>query len=1140
MTLNDYISIVNQRYQAGNATEHSYRGDLQQLLQTLLPDVDVTNEPKRIDCGAPDYILSRKEIPVGYIEAKDVGVELGHKSHKEQFDRYKAALGNLIITDYLQFHFYKQGELKASCHIGEISNGKIFAIPQNFDAFTNLIQNFAIQITQSIKSPVKLAQMMAAKAKLMADVIHKALDEDDANNTQSELKNQYEAFKTVLIHDISNAAFADIYAQTIAYGMFAARYHDPTLQNFSREEAARLIPQSNPFLRQLFRTVAGYNLDDTDGKRLLWIVEELVQIFLATDVASIMQNFGRATRQQDPVVHFYETFLAEYDPKLRKARGVWYTPEPVVNFIVRAVDDILKTKFNLPQGLGDTSKTQITVDVQGAGKKGKTETLTKEIHKVQILDPATGTGTFLAQVVRHIYANQFASMQGMWPQYVKEHLIPRLNGFELLMTSYAMAHLKLDMLLTETGYVNDSAADRLRIYLTNSLENDDAPDLPLFNYLSAEANEANRIKRDAPVMVVIGNPPYSGHSSNKGEWIEKLLESYKQEPTGGRLQEKNPKWLNDDYVKFIRFGQHFIDKNGEGVLAFITNHSYLDNPTFRGMRWSLMQTFDDIYILDLHGNSKKKEAAPDGGKDENVFDIQQGVSIALMVKTGKKSATVIPAKAGIQIELDVKKTKMDSRFCGNDEVESKLLANIFHLDLFGSRESKYHALSELSFSAIQHQLAPSSPHYAWVQRDETELENYNLGFSVQTLFPINSVGIVTSRDDLVIDSNKENLKQRMQQFFSLSAAEAMHKFSLNENQSWTVAEAQRKTTFDISHIQPISYRPFDNRWVYYDSVMIERARGEVMKQMLNGENFGLIVGRAGQVVGDMPWNVCSITDKVSDFNLFYRGGGVLFPLYTYPNAAPVGAASSRELLFGVTDPSYNNTRTPNLNMQIVSAIAEGLGLTFTAEKTNPTLTLALSQKEREYSPQPLSQVARELSPSPAGGRGVGEREHFAPIDLLDYIYAVLHSPTYRETYKEFLKIDFPRVPYPKDSATFWQLVALGTQLRQTHLLETCPATQYPCGLQSMPISYPVGGNNVVDKPRFEAGKVYINATQYFENVPELAWQFYIGGYQPAQKWLKDRKGRALNHEDIAHYQKIIFALTNTHRLMQAVDAVFSV
>ena len=451
MTLNDYISIVNQRFCAANATEHSYRGDLQQLLQTMLPDIDITNEPKRIDCGAPDYILSRKDIPVGYIEAKDVGVELDAKIHKEQFDRYKSALGNLIITDYLQFHFYKQGQLTESVFIGEVSNGKIHANPQNFEHFTALIQNFALTVTQSIKSPTKLASMMAAKAKLMAQVIKSALDADDASEASSELQGQREAFKTILIHDITNESFADIYAQTIAYGLFAARYHDPTLPTFSREEAATLIPKSNPFLRKLFQTVAGYSLDDAVGSRLLWIVEELVQVFKASDVASIMKNFGRSTRQEDPVVHFYETFLAEYDPKLRKARGVWYTPEPVVDFIVRAVDDILKTKFNLPQGLADTSKTKVTIEAITPASKGKPVKQEQEVHKVQILDPATGTGTFLAKTVAHIYQNHFATLQGAWPAYVKEHLIPRLNGFELLMTSYAMAHLKLDMLLTQTG-----------------------------------------------------------------------------------------------------------------------------------------------------------------------------------------------------------------------------------------------------------------------------------------------------------------------------------------------------------------------------------------------------------------------------------------------------------------------------------------------------------------------------------------------------------------------------------------------------------------------------------------------------------------------------------------------------------------
>lgn len=1039
MQIQEYINIVNQRFQAGNATEHSYRGDMQQMLKTLLPDVDITNEPKRIDCGAPDYILSRKEIPVGYIEAKDVGVDLGHKSHQDQFNRYKAALDNLIITDYLHFHFFKQGQLVASCEIGEISNGKVFAKPENFETFANLIQNFALSVTQTIKSPVKLAQMMAAKAKLMADVIYKSLEEDKNKGTSSELSNQYEAFRTVLIHDINHEDFADVYAQTIAYGMFAARYHDPTLENFSREEAARLIPQSNPFLRQLFRTVAGYNLDDTDGQRLLWIVEELVQIFLASDVASIMRNFGRATQQQDPVVHFYETFLAEYDPKLRKARGVWYTPEPVVNFIVRAVDDILKTKFNLPKGLGDTSKTKVTVDVHGAGKKGKTEQLEKEVHRVQILDPATGTGTFLSQVVRHIYGTQFASMQGMWPQYVKDHLIPRLNGFELLMTSYAMAHLKLDMLLTETGYTNQSAQDRLRIYLTNSLELDDAPDMPLFHYLSAEANEANRIKREAPVMVVMGNPPYSVSSSNKSDWIQGLLKDYKKDLNERKIN------LDDDYIKFIRFGQHFIDKNGEGVLAYISNNSFIDGITHRQMRKHLLESFDEIYILDLHGNSRLKETAPDGSKDENVFDIMQGVSINLFVKTGKKAKGV--------------------------------LGKVFHSELYGKRETKYNYLQNNGFTHLKWEPICQDEYYAFFKPKDFLLRNeYEQGFKSEKLFKLQSMGVLTSRDSFVIDDDKFVLTQRIRDFIDedFSDSEFQSKYNLGENYQWKLNEQRRLIdNFNPNYIRKIDYRPFDTRYIYFQDNIVFRSRKEVMRHLFR-ENFCLNLVRLGRnAESDNYFISKNITDK-----------GILssldncncFPLYTY--------LDNNDLL-------AETGRTPNLNMMIVDEVATDLGLRFIPEKTDEAAT-------------------------------------FAPIDLLDYIYAVLHSPSYRETYKEFLKIDFPRVPYPKDVAKFWQLVALGGELRKTHLLENISASN---------VSYPIAGDNVVDKPRFEDGRVWINATQYFDGVPALAWHFYIGGYQPAQKWLKDRKGRVLSFEDVVHYQNIIASLVNTDRLMTDIDVL---
>ena len=421
----------------------------------------------------------------------------------------------------------------------------------------------------------------------------------------------------------------------------------------------------------MFQYVAGYDLDS----RISWIVDGLADVFRATDVAEILKNFGSATHKQDPIIHFYETFLSSYDPALRKARGVWYTPEPVVNFIVRAIDDILKTEFGLLDGLANNSMTTIKVNVPGIKNP-----IEKQVHRLQFLDHATGTATFLAEFIKQIYS-KFKGQEGIWSDYVEKHLIPRLNGFEILMASYAMAHLKLDLLLRETGYVPKNE-QRFRIYLTNSLEEFHADTGTLFaNWLSAEANEANHVKRDTPVMIVAGNPPYSGESANKGEWIMRLMEDYKKEPGGKeKLKERNPKWINDDYVKFIRYGQHFIEKNGEGILAFINPHGFLDNPTFRGKRWNLLKTYDKIYTIDLHGNSKKKETAPDGSKDENVFDIMQGVSINLFIKTGKK--------------------------------KSNELGKVFHYDLYGKRDFKYDFLYENSLKTIGYKKLPNiAPNY---------------------------------------------------------------------------------------------------------------------------------------------------------------------------------------------------------------------------------------------------------------------------------------------------------------------------------------------------------------------------------------------------------------------------------------------
>ena len=454
MTIQEYIDSINKRYKLGNATEHTFRGDLQQLLESLVTDVSVTNEPSRIACGAPDYIITKKHIPIGYIEAKDIGVDLNSKSHKEQFDRYKKSLNNLIISDYLTFQLFRDGLLVSTICIGQIEGNKIVGKVENYASFTSLIREFSTYAGQTIKSASKLSKMMAGKARLLADVIERALMPTEAVDMVNEagnnsLHDQYRSFQQILIHDINEKTFADIYSQTIAYGMFAARLHDTTLDTFSRQEAADLIPKTNPFLRKLFQYIAGYDLDD----RIKWIVDALADIFRATNVAELLKDFGKSTQQNDPMIHFYETFLTEYDPALRKSRGVFYTPEPVVKFIVRAVDDILKTEFGLPQGLADTSKTKIKVNLQETDKRYKAniKTYEEEVHRVQILDPAAGTGTFLAEVVKHIY-KQFEGQQGIWNNYVSEHLIPRLNGFEILMASYAMAHLKLDMLLKDTGY----------------------------------------------------------------------------------------------------------------------------------------------------------------------------------------------------------------------------------------------------------------------------------------------------------------------------------------------------------------------------------------------------------------------------------------------------------------------------------------------------------------------------------------------------------------------------------------------------------------------------------------------------------------------------------------------------------------
>ena len=1011
-----YLGAVIQKYKTGKTTEHSFRGDLQDFVERTVIGVQAINEPRRQKCGAPDYIIQKKNIPIGYIEAKDIDKSLDTIDKTEQLDRDKASLDNLILTNYLEFWFYKNGEHVDTIKVAELSNGKIKTYDKEYQRLINAIRNFCDYQGQTIKSPKQLANLMAQKAVMIRDVIINALELD----SESSLVSQRNAFKQILLHDLTNHTFADMYAQTIAYGLFVARLNDTTLEDFSRQEARELISKNNPFLRQLFDYISGANLDDS----LVWIVDDLVEIFRAVDLNKLLRNYGRTTQMSDPFLHFYETFLESYDKVNKEKRGVYYTPQPVVRFIVSAVDRILKNEFKLSNGLADDSTIRHTRTLYYESKKvrGKVVdmpvTTEEDIYKVQILDPATGTGTFLAETIRKIYS-YFLNQQGIWSQYVDKALIPRLNGFEIMMTPYVMCHLKLDLLLQDTGYKITSQTNRFNVYLTNTLDKDETTKYPLLDWLSEEAKQAGRIKSETPIMVVMGNPPYSVSSCNKSDYIDEIMEVYKQD-----LNERNIQPLSDDYIKFIRMGETYIEKNKEGVLAYISNNSFIDGVIHRQMRKHLMETFDKICILDLHGNAKKKETAKDGSKDENVFDIQQGVSINIFIKTGMK--------------------------------QPNEMAKVYHAELLGVRENKFEYLNNHELETVEYkELEPVEPYYFFVPKDFNAQSEYNNGVAINDLFQSNKVGVATGKDSVFINSSKEELVRGIETHLNIQVNNDL--------------------------IKLYDYRPFDTQYCYYDTKNLQRARYDLMKHLLH-ENTTLCVTKTNR---QLSLGYCWINNHITDRHILDSAGDTTccFPLYLYDD-------DSEQKSF------FTQNRKPNLNMSIVKSLETALGLSFTPEKENTEGT-------------------------------------FAPIDILDYIYGVLHSNKYRTKYKEFLKIDFPRIPYPANKDYFFNVAELGKRLREIHLMEAPEVKEYIT-------SYGVSGDNEVIKPEYNDNKVYINRTQYFDNVPEVAWNFYIGGYQPAQKWLKDRKGRILSYDEILHYQKIIKALVLTNDIMQQIDGIVEV
>ena len=1064
-----YLALIEQAYKAGNATEHTHRPALKDLLEAFQPGIIATNEPKRIKCGAPDYIITRKDIPLGFVEAKDIGVSLDDTENSEQLKRYRDGLANLILTDYLEFRWYVSGKLRLTARLAKPqANGKLRIDAEGTQQLAELLQSFFAENIPVISSPKELAVRMAALARLIRSIIGKTFAEEGEHGA---LHEQMEGFRKVLLHDLTAEQFGDMYAQTICYGLFAARCNS-TGTHFTRTHAAYDLPKTNPFLRKLFAHIAGPELDE----RIVWAVDNLAELLNRADISAILQDFGRATRQEDPVVHFYETFLGAYDQKMREARGVYYTPEPVVSYIVRSVDAILKKDFKLSAGLADSSKIKLTRPKQ----RGKgTETI--ETHKVQILDPATGTGTFLYSVIGQIYQT-FAGNKGMWPGYVQENLLPRLYGFELLMAPYAVAHMKLGLLLRETGY-DFSSDERLRVFLTNTLEEaHEMTGLPLFTqWLADEATSANQVKKETPVMVVLGNPPYSGHSENKGGWITGLMEEYKRSP-----ELKKPgqaKWLSDDYVKFIRFAQWRIEQTGYGVLAFVTNHGYLGNPTFCDMRKSLMQSFDDIYLLDLHGNSNRKEQSPDGSKDENVFDIQQGVAIGIFVKR-------VPSP---QIS---KGTNSSLPLVGERE------STVYHAGLYGTRESKYAGLAENDIATTGWQaLKPQAPFYLFVPMDNVVREEYSQHWHIPKIFSLNgdpAPGIVTTHDEFAISWSREEAINKVERLLATTnEIDARSLFKLCSQDQWSYVRAKEELSDNAwrNQAHDVLYRPFDTRWTIYNRNVAVHKRDRVMQHMLTKRNLGLVTTRSTEINRGWEHLFCT-NDLITHHTVSIKEVNYLFPLYLY--------SSAKTDLF---DDSTAGSRRPNLAPEFIADLSARLQLDFVPD-------------------------------------GCGDlRKTFGPEDVFHYAYAVFHSPTYRSHYAEFLKIDFPRLPLTSDVALFRSLCALGKELVALHLMESVPPPQPSpaSGRGRSEVRYPEAGDNTVDAVRYSEpangapGRVWINQKQYFDNVLPEVWGYHIGGYQVCQKWLKDRKGRQLSYDDLTHYRGIVAALARTIELQAAID-----
>lgn len=927
---------------------------------------------------------------------------------------------------------------------------------------------FRHRIGHVINTSDMLAEAMAVLAKRIRDAAQTLIERE---TDKGPLRKLHAAFKTHLIHDLTEEGFADTYAQTITYGLLTAAISRTEMSEGKHGTAlvasnvTDMVPVTNPFLKEMLQTFlhvggrkGGIDFDELG-------VQDVVELLRGeeTDLPAILRDFGNKTRGEDPVIHFYEHFLNAYNKQLRIQRGVFYTPQPVVSYIVRSVHELLQTEFHLEHGLADTTtwaefiqKSKIQNQQSEiklpplTDEPGCTETISPDEFFVQILDPATGTATFLVEVIDVIHnhlkdlwkkrgaaamptiQNPKSNIQNWndyWNAYVPYALLPRLHAYELMMAPYAIAHMKLGLKLAETGY-NFGTEERARIYLTNALEKPDERQAHLigFDALAHEAEAVNKIKKTKRFTVIIGNPPYANYSANLSPEARRIVDKYRNfrgVPIRERNQLQFERNIQDDFVKFISISQDLVGASGVGVFSFITNGTMLASTSLRGLRENLAGKFSSLFELNLHGGGNEIIAGAED--DENVFDIVQSVAIHVFVRS----------KPG-----------------GASEVS--------YADLLGRRALKYAALATHSVKGTEWRcIRPDAENFGFTPQDEAGGEASR---RLDSAFVKFGAGIKTNRDAVAIGFDDVSLVETVREFDTKLA---------------TGKSAQ-------SNIHPLLYRPFDVRKIFYHEDVVASRSLPTMKHVVAGPNIGFLCSSTWTTPDRFSVGISRLLVEMKTGT--HDRGTTFFPLYRY------------EILMG-GEPEQVHNFTPEF-------VKEWCATTQT--RFVPT------------------------------GHGDGEKTT-GPEDVLFWLYGLFYSLEYRRRYRAALSQRFPIVLFTSNLTLFRELSRLGGELVALHLLESPKL--------DTPITEFIGPSKDVTKVGYTDQTVWINAggtkakttagTSGFHPVPEAVWNFHIGGYQVCEKWLKDRKGRTLTDEDIAHYHKIVIALTETIRLMSEIDQVIN-